>query len=188
MTVYFIDDDPLLLKAMTRLFLINNLNCKGFSSATAFLESIKVTYEPACIILDLRMPEMSGLELQNKLDEIMPHWPIIFLTGHSQVHIVVEAIKKGAIDFLEKPIDNHILLETINTALTRSGSLIEFYQERHKLTKRECVIADWLAFGFSSKEIAIELNLAIKTVEYHRANIKSKIDLSLFKKNLKLIS
>ncbi|WP_434996454.1 response regulator transcription factor [Vibrio scophthalmi] len=187
MTVYFVDDDPLLLKAIGRLLDFHKIKAQGFSSAEEFLDNIKVLYKPGCILIDLRMPGMSGLELQHKLKDQMPHWPIIFLTGHGQVHIAVEAVKQGAMDFLEKPIDNHVLLQTISTAIKRSESLVEFYLERQKLTEREFEIADWLAFGFSSKEIANELNLSSKTVEYHRSNIKSKIDLNTFKRNLKTI-
>ena len=187
MTVYFIDDDPQLLKAIGRLFDFHKIKARGFSSAEDFMDKIKVVYQPACIVLDLRMSGMSGLELQHQLKDQMPHWPIIFLTGHGQVHIAVEAVKQGAMDFLEKPVDTEVLLKTIAIAMRRSESLVEFYLERQKLTEREYEIADWLAFGFSSKEIAGELNLSSKTVEYHRYNIKSKIDLSSFKKNLKTI-
>ncbi|WP_413112348.1 response regulator transcription factor [Thaumasiovibrio sp. DFM-14] len=182
--VYVIDDDIDLLKTLGRWLSLNNIKACCFDSAEAFIERVEPNSNPACIVLDLRMQGMSGLELQRKIKTTMAHWPIIFLTGHGKVSVAVDAVKKGAFDFLEKPVDNSVLLSTIQAALLDSQTRVALQLEDQKLTKRERQIVDWLAFGFSSKEIAGELNLSVKTVEYHRANINGKINLQSFKKNL----
>lgn len=184
MSVFVVDDDEQIRKAMTRWLTINGLKGDCYSCAEDFLARVKPALVPACIILDLRMPGMSGLALQQQLNTLVPHWPVIFLTGHGEVHVAVEAVKHGAIDFLEKPIDSHLLTSTVGAALSRSEVLVTLALERAKLTSRECEIVDWLAHGFSSKEIASELDLSVKTVEYHRYNIKAKISLSHYKKAL----
>ncbi len=184
MTVFVVDDDLEIRKAMSRWLTLNNLKGECYSSAEVFLNQVRPNFLPACIILDLRMKGMSGLELQYHLKELMPYWPIIFLSGHGQVHSAVEAVKRGAMDFLEKPVDNYSLLKVVTVALDRSKHLISLAQDRAKLTERECEILDLLAFGFSSKDIASELGISVKTVEYHRYNMKSKIELSPYKRSL----
>jgi len=184
MTVFVVDDDLQIRKAMSRWFALNNLKGECYSSAEAFLNQVRPNFLPACIILDLRMGGMSGLELQRHLKELMPHWPIIFLSGHGQVHVAVEALKQGAMDFLEKPVDSDSLSKVVTAALERSKCLVSLAQSRSKLTERECEILDILAFGFSSKDIASKLGISVKTVEYHRYNIKSKIELSSYKRSV----
>ncbi|WP_260261460.1 response regulator transcription factor [Vibrio intestinalis] len=184
MTVFVVDDDLQIRKAMSRWFVLNNLKGECYSSAEAFLSQVKPNFLPGCIILDLRMEGMSGLELQRCLKERMPHWPIIFLSGHGQVHIAVEAVKQGAMDFLEKPVNNCSLLKVVTDALERSKCLVSLAEDRAKLTGRECETLDLLMFGFSSKDIASELDISVKTVEYHRYNIKSKIELGSYKRSV----
>lgn len=184
MTIFVVDDDPQIRKAMSRWLAINNLKSECYPSAEAFLAQVKPSFEPACIILDLRMEGMSGLELQQQLKQSVPYWPIIFLSGHGQIHVAIEAVKQGAMDFIEKPVDNDSLLKMVNLGLIQSKLLVSLAQNRSQLTTRECEILDLLAYGFSSKEIATQLNLAVKTVQYHRSHIKSKINLTTYKRNL----
>ncbi len=184
MRVYIVDDDPQIRKALSRWFNLNGFQSESYSSAESCLEQLCTSYIPACVVLDLRMGKMSGLALQQHLIKLAPHWPIIFLSGHGQISTAIEAVKQGAMEFLEKPVDNQLLLKVVSSALERSESLVNLIQDKDKLTSREREIVDFLAFGFSSKEIASELDLSVKTVEYHRYNIKSKINLSAFKRNL----
>lgn len=180
-TVHIVDDDPSLAKALTNLFKLENIDAQTYESADHFLKDANVTFAPACLILDLRMSGMSGMELQEKLASDCHHWPIIFLTGHGKVHTAVEAMKRGAIEFLEKPVDNDVLTEATKRALEKSAKLSIRAEARSQLTKRECEVLDCMEYGDTIKEIAQKLEISEKTVEFHRANLSNKINVKEYK-------
>ena len=135
-----------------------------------------------CIVLDIRMPGMSGLELQKKLDDLGSILSIIFITGHGDVPMAVEAMKRGAIEFIQKPFREQELLECINSALQSSHDQRVQHDENQitlqylaTLTKREAEILDWVVLGHANKVIAIDLDISQRTVENHRAQILRKM-------------
>jgi FixJ family two-component response regulator len=180
--VYLVDDEPLVLKALTRLLKINGYEPQPFLTARAFLNA----YDPrdsACLILDLNLPDMNGLELQRHLFEIGSRHPIIFLSGHADVPRSVEAMKSGAVDFLTKPVHPPILISTIHEAIARSrvrqkdSELREDVVRRcSRLSLRERQVVDGMASGLLNKQIAATLGIVEKTVKVHRARAIAKLD------------
>ncbi len=180
-SVYIVDDDEAVRDSLKELLESVELNVMEFDSAQAFLEQ----YSPAmagCIILDIRMPGKSGLELQKELVEIDCLLPIIFITGHGDVPMAVEAMKRGAVEFIQKPIRDQELLDCINSALessrkqyeNRSGH-DEFSTHLESLTPREREILELIVKGHANKVIAIDLSISQRTVENHRAKIIEKM-------------
>jgi FixJ family two-component response regulator len=180
--VYLVDDD-LSYRQSLRLFLEEEgLKVKDFESATAFLEAYRPNH-PGCLVLDVRMPEMSGLELQDHLVERKIELPIIFLTGHGDVPMSVKAMKAGAIDFLEKPLNNHALLKAIHDAFSSdqlmrmdNAETADSIKRFRRLTRREQEVMKMVVLGKANKEIANELNVSPRTVEVHRARVMQKMD------------
>ena len=180
-TVYVVDDNENICKSLTHLIDAVGYNVKVFSSAQEFLDSYD-SAEPGCLVLDVRMPGMSGLGLQEKLAEYRDCLPIIFITGHADVATATEAFKSGAVDFIEKPFSDQKLLDSINKAIEAS---LEHYsnqievadiQERmDALTPRERQILEGVVDGKTNKMIALELGLSPKTVDFHRCNIMEKM-------------
>lgn len=183
--VYVVDDDESVRTALTRSLEKRGYNVKCFDSGDTFLQS----YEPGhtgCLVLDVRMPGMSGLEVQEKLVEQHPSLPIIFVTGHGDIPMSVRAMKNGAFEFLEKPYSVDSLQKHIEQAIAQSAVLLE--QEVHKtkiderfakLTARELDVMRLLVAGIannSNKEIARELDISHRTVDDHRARIMSKME------------
>lgn len=179
--VHIIDDDEMLRKTLINLCSLEEIDSEAYSGADIFLQQVKINYQPGCLILDLRMPGMNGLELQHKIKDTFSHWPIIFLTGHGQIHTAVEALKKGALEFFEKPIDNDELVSAIQSALKISIGLSLRAEMKSKLTVRELDILDCFEYGMSIKEMANKLSISEKTVDFHRANIKKKINIKQYK-------
>lgn len=180
-TVYIVDDDEAVRHSLYLLIQSVGLLAKTCASAHAFLETYDAS-KPGCLILDVRMPEMSGLDLQRVLNERQVHIPVIIITGHGDVPLAVRAMKAGAMDVLEKPFNDQALLDAINKAVTKSS---EAYQEqkdrarfeRHAqhLSPREREIMDLLILGKGSKEIASLLGISRKTVDVHRIHIMEKM-------------
>ncbi len=180
--VFLIDDDPTIVKVLPRALQKHGLEVQAFSSAAEFLESY--TGAPGCLILDLSMPEMTGLELQQELIKRKIELPIIFITGHGGVRQSVQALKAGAIDFLEKPFPPEVLLQKIDEAIAQGREnriqlgIIEEIQSRFsRLTERESDVFSLLHKSKeipSSKEIARILDISHRTVEHHRARILDK--------------
>ncbi|WP_455220806.1 response regulator transcription factor [Kaarinaea lacus] len=180
-TVYIVDDDEAVRHSLYLLIQSVGLMAKCCASAHAFLETYDAS-RPGCLILDVRMPEMSGLDLQRVLNERQVHVPVIIITGHGDVPLAVRAMKAGAMDVLEKPFNDQALLDAINKAVTKSS---EAYQEqkdrarfeRHAqhLSPREREIMDLLILGKGSKEIASQLGISRKTVDVHRIHIMEKM-------------
>jgi FixJ family two-component response regulator len=182
-TVYIIDDDPSARRGLTRLVRAAGMNVESFGSAKDFLSSGKLD-GPGCIVLDVKMPEMTGPELQEKLSGADYSMPIIFLSAHGDVHITAEAMKKGAVDFLTKPVDRKDLLEAIRVSLERdAGNRVHKeeagYINEHvgTLTPREYEVMTYVITGMLNKQIAAELGIAEDTVKIHRGRVMKKLEI-----------
>jgi FixJ family two-component response regulator len=180
-TVYVVDDDPSVRAGLSRLLQSVGLTVKTFTSAREFLDQV-VAGEPGCVIADLRMPAMSGLELQEQLMTRNLNLPVIFLTGYGTVPASVRAMKRGAADFLEKPVDDQVLLDAIFQALekdrknSRNQAEVKFIQDRLKsLTPREYEVFTLITVGQLNKQVAYELGTGEKTIKIHRARIMKKM-------------
>jgi RNA polymerase sigma factor (sigma-70 family) len=180
-TVFIVDDDPSIRFAMQALMDSVNLQHEIFASADEFLE--KVTEQrPGCLVLDIRMPGLGGLELQEELLQRGNTVPIIFITGHGDVPMAVDAMQKGAVDFIQKPFRDQDLLDRIREALTTDKERRE-EQQKHaevadrlaRLTNREREVFDLVVTGKPNKVIAYELGVSQRTVEIHRARVMEKM-------------
>lgn len=180
-TIYVVDDDQAVRESLCWLLESVDLPVVTYASAQEFLAN----YNPdmgGCLILDVRMPGMSGLELQNKLTEIECTLPVLIVTGHGDVPMAVRALKNGAVDFIEKPFNDQKLLERIQHCLDQdraqreSRSMQRVMQQRYQqLTPREQEVLVRVVAGKLNKVIATELGISNKTVEAHRANIMEKM-------------
>jgi FixJ family two-component response regulator len=181
-TVYVVDDDDAVRDALSMLFRTAGLRVETFPSAVAFLQCKKL--EPvACLVLDIRMPGLTGLALQEALSERRLRIPIIFITGHGDIPMAVEAVKKGAYDFIEKPFDDYQLLCQVLNALDRGADQVREDSEGAggagrlaMLTEREREVLGLVLAGKPSRQVATELYISVKTVEFHRARIMQKLN------------
>jgi FixJ family two-component response regulator len=180
-TVYLVDDDPDLLKAIERLLQSVGLKVATFLSPHEFLESYDRN-APGCLVLDLALPGLSGLELQRALEHEASPLPIVFLTGRGDIATSVQAMKHGAADFLTKPVDDTELIAAIHEALARDQALRRARSEREHvakriaaLTERERQVLEQIVAGRLNKQIAAELGTAEKTIKFHRANLMRKM-------------
>ena len=180
-TVFVVDDDTSVCKALGRLIRSAGLRVETFVSAHDFLERGPFN-TVGCLVLDVTMPELNGLELQELLSTENCPLPIIFLTGNASVPISVRAMKHGAMDFLEKPFDDRTLLEIIHQAIARSRQQVSDYQERcqlqqrfESLTPREQQVFQLVVNGLLNKQIAYELGIVEQTVKVHRARVMTKM-------------
>lgn len=178
---YVIDDDKAVRGSLRWLIESVGLPVQTYESAREFLATFEDNH-PGCIVLDVRMPDMSGLELQEHLAAQQVKMPIIIITGHGDVPMAVRALKGGAVDFIEKPFNDQALLDRIQHALQndmescqKRASLEQARKGLTQLTKREMEVLDRVINGESSKRIAAELGLSTKTVEAHRAKIMQKL-------------
>ena len=174
--IFVIDDDVLIQRALTRLLKAAGYVAEPYSSAQEFLDSGRSQVFPACVIADIEMPGIGGVELQRKLHESNPVMPVVFLTGHGDIPTTVVAMKAGAIDFLTKPVPAITLLTAVATALERAEragkvqiELDEISQRFSTLTAREREVMEHVVAGFLNKQIAGELGTSEKTVKVHRA-------------------
>ena len=180
-TTYVIDDDKAVRESLRWLIESVGLPVQTYGSAREFLSSFKNNH-PGCIIIDVRMPEMSGLELQEHLNAKRVQMPVIIITGHGDVPMAVRALKAGAMDFIEKPFNDQALLDRIQHALQRHletaqqrAELDEARRAYAQLTRREQEVLQRVVSGETSKRIAVELGLSTKTIEAHRAKIMHKL-------------
>ncbi len=180
--VYVVDDDPSALRSLCALLSAHGFKTAPFRSAEAFLAAFNPARN-ACLLLDLRMPGMSGIELQRELKAQGHRLPIVMLTGHGDVPAAVESMKAGAIDFIEKPCSEDQLfraLEAASNALANRptpGVPAAVVAERlARLTGREREVLDHLVLGKTNKQIAEDLGISQRTVEIHRARIREKMD------------
>jgi two-component system, LuxR family, response regulator FixJ len=180
-TVYVVDDDEAVRDSLDILLSSVGHSVACYASASAFLTDYSPQMQ-GCLVLDIRMSGMSGLDLQAKLNEIHALLPIIIISGHGDIPMAVQAVQAGAIDFIQKPFRDQDLLDRINEALqldsTTRAKLEEHQfirQKYQQLTPREKEIIGLVANGHANKVIAIDLNLSQRTVELHRANAMKKI-------------
>lgn len=184
MTVYVVDDDANMRKALVRLFTQHGLSVLSFESAAELLESVDQN-SLGCLVLDIVMPNITGLELQKQLNAKAINLPTIVLTGQADVPITVQAFKQGAVELIEKPFDNTELLEAIVNALKGLQQKRGNQQERLKmlsllksLTSRENEVLNGIMDSQSNKEIAKLLSISPRTIETHRNNIMRKMEAS----------
>jgi two-component system, LuxR family, response regulator TtrR len=180
--VFVVDDDEAVRDSLRWLLEANNFSVRAFASAEDFLADYSQD-EIGCLVLDVRMPGMSGLELHDELLRRGSSLPLIFITGHGDVPMAVTSMKKGAADFLEKPFSDEQLCGLVRQCLARSSdsrahdSADRLALDRlERLTLRERQVLDLIVAGRLNKQIADDLDISIKTVEAHRANIMSKLD------------
>ena len=180
-TVYLVDDDADLLKAIERLLESAALKVATFQSPQEFLDSHDRS-APGCLVLDLAMPGLNGLQLQQVLEQQGSTLPLVFLTGRGDIAASVQAMKHGATDFLTKPIDDTALIAAIHEALARGRALRHTNAERERtarclatLTERERQVLDGIVAGRLNKQIAADLGTAEKTIKFHRGNLMRKM-------------
>ena len=180
-TVYVVEDDEAVRDSLELLLKSDGKPVKTYESATAFLKDYSDKMA-GCIVLDIRMPGMDGMEFQKKLNEKHSILPIIFVTGHGDVPMAVDAMKEGAVDFIQKPYREEALLEKIEAALKQDLEQRKSLDEKQEiirriksLTPREHEIMDRMIAGQANKVIAIELEISQRTVEIHRSRVMHKM-------------
>jgi FixJ family two-component response regulator len=180
-TVYLVDDDPDLLRALARLLQSAEMKVATFASAQEFLDGHDRS-APGCVVLDLAMPGLNGLQLQQALEQEASALPIVFLTGRGDIATTVQAMKHGATDFLTKPVDDTELLAAIQEALATDRQRRRTSVERERtarclaaLTERERQVLELIVAGKLNKQIAADLGTVEKTIKFHRANLMRKM-------------
>ncbi len=180
-TVLLLDDEPGMVKALTRLLKAEGFTVRAFTSVKTFIES----YHPearSCLVLDVAMPELNGLELQKRLTQAGILLPIVFLTGHGDIPMSVQAIKAGALDFLTKPVRDSDLLRAVRAALQRAAEQRELIsqmallrQRYSSLTPREREVMGHVVGGQLNKQVAGDLGIGEHTIKVHRARVMEKM-------------
>jgi len=180
-TVFVVDDDPSVLKALGRLVRSAGLQVELFASPEDFLDRYDQNV-PGCLILDVAMPNITGLEMHQTLIEKGSELPVIFLTGHGDIPMSVRAIKQGAIDFFTKPLNDNELISAIHNAQEKDefarkarAQLNELQQRLASLTPRELEVLSHVVSGKRNKQIADDLGIVEKTIKVHRSNIMEKL-------------
>lgn len=180
-TIYVVDDDDGMRRALSVLLSTVGFRTQAYARPSEFLSNLKAE-EPGCLVLDIRMPEMSGLELQQQLNRTGCMLPVIFITGHGDVPMAVQAMKAGAFEFIQKPFREQDLLDKINHALRHDAEnrqnvarRAEVLRRLETLTPRERQVMDLVVEGGANKVIAIDLGLSERTVEIHRAKVMEKM-------------
>ncbi len=181
-TVFIVDDDSSVRNALELLLGSAGYETKMFSSAEEFLTTPHDTFAPKCLVLDVKMPGLSGLDLQGELSSLNIDIPIVFITGHGDISMSVNAMKRGAVDFLPKPFDDYELLDAIRAALQKSArtckenlELSDLKQRLASLSKREYEILTYVLTGMLNKQVAFELNISERTVKAHRKQVLLKM-------------
>ncbi len=180
-TVHVVDDDAAVCSSISLLLKTVGLEVRTFDNAQDFLTGYDPDL-PGCLVLDVRMPGMDGLELQAKLIENNVFIPVIILTGHGDIAMAVQALKRGAVNFIEKPFRDQTLLDSVNKAVQIDAEIrrkkleVERIEQKLRhLTKREAQIMNLLAAGKSNKAVAYELDISPKTVDFHKSNFMDKL-------------
>lgn len=183
-TVFIVDDDPAVSRSMAAICAAHGLPARTFASADRYLAEFD-SRQPGCLLLDLRMPGTTGEELLRTLRQAGVDIPVVVVTGHGDVPAAVRTMKLAVVDFLEKPVDHAILIETFREALRRDQQRRESEAARQAdterigaLTPRERELMGYLARGHTSKEIATAWSVSVKTVDNHRAHLLAKLDAS----------
>ena len=179
--VAVIDDDDAVRDSLGALLEAEGYDVDTYASGPAFLEALPDAL-PACALIDVRMPEMDGLELQQRLADAAPALPVIIITGHGDIAMAVRAIKAGAVDFVEKPFPDREILDGIaqalasrEEALSRETRRLDIHRRLDRLTAREREVFERLARGSSNKAAARDLGISPRTIEVHRARIMEKL-------------
>jgi FixJ family two-component response regulator len=180
--VAVIDDDAPMRRALVRLIKSARIEAAAFSSAREFLDD-PIHRQVDCAVTDMRMPDFDGLKLQEELNKTLPHLSMVFITGHGSVPMSVEAMKGGAVDFLEKPVDDTALLAAIHRAAERSRALkasrdelVAIERRYERMTPRERQVFALVTAGLLNKQIASDLGVAERTVKVHRARAMEKME------------
>lgn len=191
--VYVVDDDQAVRDSLRWLIESVDLSVKTFSNGQELLDNFEET-EISCLVLDVRMPGISGLDLQQRLKKMGSKVPVIIVTGHADVPMAIQAMKAGAFDFIEKPYSDQLLLERIQCAIEQDDCFKkqqtinnEINQRIDSLTPRELEVMGLVVSGHSNKSIAKELGVSIKTVEVHRGNLMSKMQAKSLSELVRLV-
>ena len=188
-TIYIVDDDAGVREALAWLLRMRRLHSETFASAEAFDTLAQVLHTngvraPSCLLLDVRMPRLSGLGLFDKLIDygLLPTLPVIFLTGHADVRTAVDAVKRGAFDFCEKPFSDNALVDRVEQALAQSAAVlaqnsqvVSLQSQLDGLTERERDVMRLVVGGLPNKLVADQLEISVRTVEVHRARVFDKM-------------
>ena len=180
--VHVIDDDEAVRHSLAFLLQAAGIAVRTYDSATAFLD-VAHGVAPGCVITDVRMPGLSGIDLLRRLNETRIAMPVIVITGHADVPLAVEAMKIGAVDFIEKPFDDEVLLSAVRAALDRHDTDSKRQAERAQienrlalLSNRERDVLEGLVAGHANKRIAFDLGISPRTIEIYRANLMTKME------------
>jgi FixJ family two-component response regulator len=181
-TIFVVDDDAAVRRSLTRLLRSAGWNAEAFASADDFLERAPIT-GPGCVLLDLNMPGMTGLELQARMSEAGIPLPVVFLTGKGDIPMSVNAMKHGAVDFLVKPVEENVLFQALEQAIRRQAAEAAIRQGRDsimsrlaRLSEREREVLEGVLQGRLNKQIAFDLGIAEKTVKAHRGKVMEKME------------
>lgn len=190
--IYLVDDDSAVRRSVGFMLKTSGFEVGMYESGAELLKAT-AQLEPGCILLDIRMPGMDGLEVQRALRAKGVTYPVIFMTGHGDVSLAVQAMKAGAVDFIEKPFERSVLLQALEVAaerIKRSESISERALQANVrlqvLTPREREVLEGLAQGFPNKTIAYDLGISPRTVEIHRSNLMSKLGVRSLSEALKI--
>jgi two-component system, LuxR family, response regulator FixJ len=191
-TVHVVDDDPAVRRSLERLLDAAGFHVVSYQSPAAFLNAAS-GLSAGCVLLDIRMPGVDGLEVQARLNRLRVNLPVIVMTGHGDVPSAVRAMKAGAVDFLEKPFDDETLLNAIGGAFAKASRLIGGDREAVRaaqriatLSPREREVLDALLAGRPNKVIAFDLNISVRTVEVHRARMMERLGTKQFADAIRL--
>ena len=191
-TVHVVDDDPAVRRSLERLLDAAGFHVVSYQSPAAFLNAAS-GLSAGCVLLDIRMPGVDGLEVQSRLNRLRVNLPVIVMTGHGDVPSAVRAMKAGAVDFLEKPFDDETLLNAIGGAFAKASRLIGGDREAVRaaqriatLSPREREVLDALLAGRPNKVIAFDLNISVRTVEVHRARMMERLGTKQFADAIRL--
>ena len=190
--VHIVDDEDSIRRSLGFLLSTAGYRVRRWEDGVAFLKGVDAN-EPACVLLDVRMPGMDGLEVQAEMRDRGINLPVVVLTGHGDVAMAVRAMRSGAVDFLEKPFERKVLLNAVEAGFEQLADS-EAQRERTDwartqiagLTQREREVLDGLACGFPNKTIAYDLGISSRTVEVHRANVMTKLDVANFADALRI--
>jgi len=190
--IYIVDDDPSVLKSLARLISTEGYDVTPFSRADDFLEQTKVQ-GPSCLVLDLNLPDQGGLDVQDEMSRRNMTLPIIFITGYGSIPESVKAMKRGAVDFLTKPLEGEVLIEAIRQALEKQKShrledteVSSFRERVESLSRRQREIFDGIIRGRLNKQIASALGIKEKTVKVHRSLVMEKLEVENFAELVRL--
>jgi len=179
--IYVIDDDDAVRQSLEFLLKTAGITVRSFESGKAFLEELP-EIRSGCIVTDVRMPEITGIDVLRYVKETNPDLPVIVITGHGDISLAVEAMKIGAVDFLEKPFDDDLLLAAVRAALShdadvgkRKAELADIHDKLAALSNRERQVLEGLVVGNANKTIAFDLGISPRTVEIYRANLMTKM-------------